>query len=189
MERCFEEMLVELCAPTLCGIKPGNLFRYCPANKNRARAGLAYWNGILSSLGLSVRILKECSNTGALLVFVFRIGWLERILQEKEVKEFLQSEGYNVNSGVDGILGQLSERLCLEKEFPHEIGVFLGYPLTDVLGFIRNRGENYTCCGYWKSYGDPAIARRRFRLYRVCTDICRKKYRRGISVVRLIRAA
>ncbi|MBO1722847.1 DUF3793 domain-containing protein, partial [Extibacter sp. GGCC_0201] len=29
MSRCFEKMLVEQCAPTLSGIKPANLFRYC----------------------------------------------------------------------------------------------------------------------------------------------------------------
>ena len=49
---------------------------------------------------------------------------------------------------VDGFLRQLSNRLCLEHDFPHEIGIFLGYPLEDVVGFIENQGKNYTCSGY-----------------------------------------
>ncbi len=52
----------------------------------------------------------------------------------------------------------LSQRLCCEEDFPHEIGVFLGYPLADVIGFIQNRGKNFTACGYWKVYTDPTAA-------------------------------
>ena len=48
-------------------------------------------------------------------------------------------------------------------DFPHEIGVFLGYPLEDVVGFIRHRGKCFTCCGCWKSYG--------CLLYTSCTAI------------------
>lgn len=35
------------------------------------------------------------------------------------------------------MLEQLRSRLHGSEEFPHEIGVFLGYPLNDVLGFIK----------------------------------------------------
>ena len=32
--------------------------------------------------------------------------------------------------------------------FPHEIGLLLGYPVEDVLGFIRHQGKNYLYTGY-----------------------------------------
>ena len=32
--------------------------------------------------------------------------------------------------------------------FPHEIGLLLGYPVEDVLGFIRYQGKNYLYTGY-----------------------------------------
>ena len=35
MERLFEEVFVEVCAPTLRGIKPSNLFRYQPQNRDK----------------------------------------------------------------------------------------------------------------------------------------------------------
>ena len=41
-------------------------------------------------------------------------------------------------------------------EFPHEIGLFLGYPVEDVKGFIKNRGKNCLYSGYWKVYGKMA---------------------------------
>ena len=50
------------------------------------------------------------------------------------------------------------EKLCARYQkymkdhlsFPHELGLLLGYPVEDVLGFIRNEGRNYLYCGYWK---------------------------------------
>ena len=49
--------------------------------------------------------------------------------------------------------------------FPHELGLLLGYPVEDVLGFIRNEGRNYLYCGYWKVYGDVDAARITFDRY------------------------
>ena len=80
-------------------------------------------------------------------------------------------------------------RLCLEEEFPHEIGVFLGYPLDDVKGFIRHKGRDYTFCGCWKCYGDPQAARRRFERYRRCTAVLRRRYAEGTPITQLIVAA
>ena len=37
-------------------------------------------------------------------------------------------------------------------DFPHEIGLLLGYPPEDVSGFIENGGKNFLCSGYWKVY-------------------------------------
>ena len=53
----------------------------------------------------------------------------------------------------------------LWSDFPHEIGIFLGYPLWDVEGFIANKGQNYKLCGYWKVYEDVSGAIDRFREY------------------------
>ena len=46
-------------------------------------------------------------------------------------------------------LARLIERLKDADEFPHEIGLFLGYPPEDVEGFIQEpNGQKYT--GIWK---------------------------------------
>ena len=97
--------------------------------------------------------------------------------------------GYILAEAPGDCLRQLAARLCLEEAFPHEIGVFLGYPLDDVKGFIRHKGRDYTFCGCWKCYGDPQAARRRFERYRRCTAVLRRRYAEGTPITQLIVAA
>ena len=77
----------------------------------------------------------------------------------------------------------------MEQDYPHEIGLFLGYPLSDVIGFIENKGWNYTCCGCWKSYGDPEKAQAYFDLCRRCTSRYCELYAGGVSVLHFVVAA
>lgn len=53
MERLFEEVFVEVCAPTLRGIKPSNLFRYQPQNRDKLLETLDFWNRELEPSGPS----------------------------------------------------------------------------------------------------------------------------------------
>ena len=101
---------------------------------------------------------------------------------------FLESCGYQ-RGATEFLLQQLSGRLCLEQAYPHEIGLFLGYPLSDVIGFIENRGWNYTCCGCWKSYGDPEKAQAYFDLCRQYTSRYCALYAEGASILQLAVAA
>ena len=189
MERSFEAVLVEQCATTLAGVKPASLFRYQGADKQQSREAAARWAKELAPYGITVRVLKYCPQTGACLIYLYRAGWLRSILSEPSNRAFLARQGYQTDQDCPGLLRQLSRRLCLEREFPHEIGVFLGYPLEDVVGFIENRGRNYTCCGYWKCYGDPAAAQKCFERYRICTRIYKKRYASGTPIVQLVAAA
>ena len=123
-----------------------------------------------------------------LIAGVYRKRWVEQILADPETVAFLKQKGYLMPGSCGFILQQLSNRLCAEKDFPHEIGVFLGYPLEDVIGFIENRGRNYTCCGFWKTYGDPREARHRFDRYRNCIRMCMNRFENGIPVIQLLAA-
>jgi len=71
--------------------------------------------------------------------------------------------------GLEEMLDTLAERMDApgreEKSFPHEIGVFLGYPARDVEGFIRTGGRQYLAVGYWKVYQDAICAARTFRSF------------------------
>ena len=92
--------------------------------------------------------------------------------------------GYH-GTELDDLLAQLTYRLQTQSEFPHEIGVFLGYPLRDVVGFIQNKGNNYTCSGLWKSYGDPSEAQACFTCYKKCSCVYRKLFERGVPLEKL----
>ncbi len=69
-----------------------------------------------------------------------------------------------------------------EAEFPHEIGLVLGYPPADVSGFIRHKGANFLACGGWKAYSDPEAALRTFQRNRFCAEECRKLHTQGVSL-------
>ena len=66
---------------------------------------------------------------------------------------------------------------------------FLGYPLPDVVGFIENEGRNFTCCGCWKAYGDPAAARQHFAQLNKCTAVYLRLFHSGTPIQRLAVAA
>lgn len=188
MERTFETVLVEQCAPTLVGVKPASLFRYQPGPAEEGRVPLDRWRGELAARGIRVQVLRTCAQTGACMIYLYREAWLARMLCQPEIQSFLRQRGYHPEEDCQTLLSQLSRRLCLEEEYPHEIGVFLGYPLEDVVGFIRHRGRDFTCCGMWKVYGDAAAAQRRFDCYRRCTRICMERLRQGTALTRLIAA-
>lgn len=132
MERNFETVMIEQCAPVLAGLKPAGLFRYETRDCADLAARVHRWNDQLGEKGLKVRVLKGCAQTHRYLIYVYRESRLRQVLADEAVREFLQREGYALPedaSDCDGMLRQLSRRLCCEADFPHEIGVFLGYPL------------------------------------------------------------
>ena len=186
--RSFACDLATLCAPTLAGLKPASLFRYQPAPGQDAAAMAAAWHTELSPRGVTVQVLKQCPRTGAVLVYVYRPARVAKLLADDRTLAFLAGEGYTPGTA-DELLDQLAERLCCEGDFPHEIGVFLGYPLSDVVGFIENSGRNFTCCGCWKAYGDPAAARQHFAQLNKCTAVYLRLFHSGTPIQRLAVAA
>ena len=58
----------------------------------------------------------------------------------------------------------MRSRLAQREDFPHEIGLFLGYPLGDVIGFIKNAGQNCKCVGCWKVYCNECEAIKAFAM-------------------------
>ena len=101
----------------------------------------------------------------------------------------LETYGYTQKDDLYEIFRRLSLRLRENSEFPHEIGLFLGYPLADVKGFIENKGRNCKCSGCWKVYEDEEKAQKLFIKYRKCTDIYCQKLKEGTSILRLTVAA
>ena len=184
VSRTFEGVLVRQCAPTLAGLKPGSIFCFKHPSLEISRQKVCQWNERLAPLGLTVQILLERPGSNSAIVYVYRRSHLERLLTYPAYREFLQNTGYT-ETALDGLLAQLSHRLETQPEFPHEIGVFLGYPLRDVIGFIENHGRNFTCCGFWKSYGDPAEMQLCFACYRKCIQAYVTMFEQGIPIEQL----
>ena len=110
---------------------------------------------------------RERKNTA--LIYVYRPSRLARCLEEPEARELLFRYGY-VDAGMSDSLEHLRERFRESRGFPHEIGIFLGYPLCDVKGFIEHVGRDCKLCGIWKVYGDEKEAAACFARYERCRE-------------------
>jgi hypothetical protein len=103
--------------------------------------------------------------------------------ENPEAAKILQERGY-CPMMPEQCLARLMERLKDADEFPHEIGLFLGYPPEDVEGFIQEpNGQKYT--GIWKVYGDVRSARRIFESYKKCTEVYCRQFFSGVSLEKL----
>lgn len=185
MQRDFGVSFVTQCAPVMAGLKPANLFRWVEPDGEQMAQTIESWQQTLRPRGVEIEVLKHCPYTKAYLIYVYRQAPLSDILRQTEIRRFLSESGYPETDDLRQNLDHLSVRLCCEEAFPHEIGVFLGYPLEDVVGFMANKGKNYTCKGYWKVYGDPVRAQARFASFRKCTEVYLRCYRSGTPVTRL----
>lgn len=180
----FEAALVRQCAPTLAGLKPGSIFCIRPSAPEIVTSKVQQWDEQLRPLGLSVQVLLERPRDCFMIVYVYRRKHLEQVVSDAGCQRFLEWSGYPT-SNLDGLLAHLAYRLKTQPDFPHEIGVFLGYPLKDVIGFIQNKGQNFTCCGLWKSYSDPAEMQVCFACYRRCIETYVSLFEQGIPIERL----
>lgn len=182
----LEETLIAHASPTLAGLKTANLFRMTPEDGFCFGRQFKRWKRALASYGLGLVILQGCWSAKSYLLYLYRDQELRNTLLAPENADFLHSMGYTHLEDPRRCLDLLASRLEGKDDFPHEIGVFLGYPLEDVKGFISNKGQNYTCCGCWKSYGDPTLAQQGFKQFRKCTEIYLHQYRLGVPFTRLI---
>lgn len=180
----LDAYLVGHCAPTLAGIKTANLFTCTVAGD--LHGALAAWNEALREKGVRLLALRVRAQTA--LIYVYRRARLAEDLQKPGVASLLRDFGYT-DLSPEGALHTLSLRLCAQAEFPNEIGVFLGYPLGDVRGFIENGGRNFKCCGCWKVYCDACDAERKFAQYKKCRQVYIAQWKRGRSVRQLTVAA
>lgn len=168
------DYVIQHAAPTLAGIKTGNLFPCTFASTQDMVRDLREVNRVLVPRGLRLLPLRRKDDRA--LLYLFRPADLSRDLAGQEARRLLREAGYGEDLTHLVCLRELTRRLREGEDFPHEIGLFLGYPPEDVAGFMTHRGKNCKCVGCWKVYGDEYAARRRFAAYQSCTaNYCRRR--------------
>ena len=103
-------------------------------------------------------------------MYMYRPKRLKEDLKDKKACEILSECSYRTDNA-SKCVAKLAKRLRTSVEFPHEIGLFLGYPSEDVDGFIRNKAMCSKCVGTWKVYGDEEEAMRRFKQFKKCLSV------------------
>ena len=171
------------CAPILSGSKAANIMTVTVHEFDR----IGY---LLQGTGIRYRFLKTKGDKG--ILYLYREKRLRQYLEQEEIQEFLSEYGYD-EVNIAKMLNLLSKRIRMYNDqdavFPHEIGVFLEYPLGDVKGFLANEGKNFMYSGYWKVYQDLQGAVRRFTQYDMERELTIQALMQGKSIREIALAA
>ncbi len=175
----LEEYLIDCCAPTLASMKMASMFNCRFDREEELHKWLDTWNKTFCKYGLHLYVLRKWDN--AALVYVFRKSQLQSLLNRFCIRNFLGEHGYSMETSTHlyPCLQYLKKRIEESDSFPHEIGVFLGYPLCDVQGFIVNEGRNYKCAGPWKVYGNERETLCTFEKYKKCRSVYTRLWEGG----------
>ena len=178
----LKNYLTKYCAPTLAGIKTGNLFsvRYASPDLEEEIRGL---NIFLVKKGLRLIPIRRTGKST--LVYLYRPNRLKKDLQDPAAIEILTKKGYSCGNP-DRCLAELIWHLKSDNAFPHEIGLFLSYPPADVNAFMSTPCKGVKCCGCWKAYSNECEAQKIFNLYNKCTDIYARSVQKGMPLESLI---
>lgn len=177
-----EELLVRHCSPTLAGLKTGNMFTMPYQPEQSVTDEIRRLNKLMVPKGL--RVLPMRFKKDRVLIYIYRPVKLADDLSDCYACSLLRKNGYTCIEP-NKCIAQLIKKLRVEEEFPHEIGLFLGYPPEDVEGFIENKAENCKFTGVWKVYGDEEKAKKLFEKYKKCTDVYYYQWSNGKPIERL----
>jgi len=166
---CLAAFLAMETAEILAGVKPGNLINVVNQSQPCGRNLYALWEKfgpqLVAGCGLRARTLRRRDD--ALLLFIYHPRLLDKLLAQRSAAALLGRSGYPAPGTREELLDELERRLE-GGSFPHEIGIFLGYPLKDVAAFMGWIGLPFACQGPWKIYGDPSASLKLAERHRSC---------------------
>lgn len=177
----MSELIINHCSPTLAGLKTGSLFSYRFDDVKKLHSKLRELNRIF--VPKDMRVVPLFEKDGKALIYVYRPKKLKADLSDEVSKKILCECGYDCKSPEEYIVA-ISKRLGEGCDFPHEIGLFLGYEPSDVDGFMH-RKEDFLFVGTWKVYGNEKEAKKRFEKFRKCTEVYSKCYKNNFSLEKL----
>ena len=172
MTRGNERRILDQCAPALTGVKTGSLLKVDRSVCTDALQLLAPFK----NEGIGTKLL--CTRGSSSLILVYGHRMMSSVLSDPEVSQFLSDMGYS--GFVTDMLERLSERMS--NDIQHELGIFLGYPLCDVKGFMENDGKGYLTSGCWRVYGDITGAKRIFARIKESRRRCLGLFDSGMSL-------
>lgn len=169
------------CAPLLTGIKISNLFIVATGNAKHVFQRFQ---------GTSIAMCVLCKTKKKTVFFLYRPDELEDYVRSPKVQELLEYLGYE-SLRLNVLLKECSRRyqkyVADETGFPHELGLLLGYPVDDVIGFIENQGKNPLYTGYWKVYSNLREALNLFEKYNQAQETVVRMITCGIDVQNILK--
>jgi hypothetical protein len=144
----IEMQLALQCAPLITGLKISNLL-------NIRRDDFVPMQEMIKNSRISWYLLLESEEK--LTVLLYHRDSLENYLWQPQVIKLLAQAGYqsfSLEVVLEVFCARYRRYMETKSDFPHEMGLLLGYPVEDVDGFIRHKGAYALCTGYWKVYAN-----------------------------------
>lgn len=164
------------CAPLLTGIKISNLLTVPDSMEKDVER-------LFQRTEISLYVF--CRFEGKVTFFLYRKEPLENYLGQPETRRMMEDFGYRGSSLsviLKWVAAKYSVYMASRRDFPHEIGLLLGYPAEDVAGFVKNHGKNFLYTGYWKVYGDLKKSLETFEGYDQAKERVVRMISRGAGV-------
>ena len=151
----YIKRILEMLGAVILGSKPAEIINV-PGSKEDKKIKLSQIGAFFSNCSrITYRIIT--THDGGKRVLFINEKSMEKVLVNKRCINFLKFVGYPADYQLNDYMDELVFRLQSE-EFPHEIGVFLGYPLKDVLGFMGYGKNELVEVRNWRIYGDKEIS-------------------------------
>ena len=151
----YIKRILEMLGAVILGSKPAEIINV-PGSKEDKKIKLSQIEAFFSNCSrITYRIIT--THDGGKRVLFINEKSMEKVLVNKRCINFLKFVGYPSDYQLNDYMDELVFRLQSE-EFPHEIGVFLGYPLKDVLGFMGYGKNELVEVKNWRIYGDKEIS-------------------------------
>ena len=175
------DYILQYASATLAGEKPASLFR----------VPHPLWDTDSNILSILPAAHLQCvpvqTSRESVLLYLYNPALLNQTLMRPEINAYLSSLGYLPHSDIYCYLPALLQKIRSGQAFPHEIGLFLGYPLKDVQKYIENKGENCLYNKYWKVYDNVETAKRIFDKYDACRNLRQNARQEGASFEEILR--
>ena len=151
----YIKWLIEVLGPVILGSKPAEILNLSSKDMNK-ESKLNDIKSFFSNCSKLTYNVINISDGGIRIIFINKIS-LSNVLNNKKCLNFLKFIVYPSEYNIDNYINILINKLN-SKDFPHEIGIFLGYPLKDVVGFMGYGNYKFCKTRYWRVYGDESIS-------------------------------
>lgn len=151
----YIKWVLEILGPVIMGSKPSEILNISfkdPIKEDKISDLVSHFSNCKK---ISFEIIDQ-EEKGMKILFM-NYSTLKNTLKDKKAINFLKFLGYPLEYDFDKYVNFLIEKLR-SNILPDEIGIFLGYPLKDVVGFMGYGNYTFQNTKYWRIYGDPNVS-------------------------------
>ncbi|MGL5328498.1 MAG: DUF3793 family protein [Peptostreptococcaceae bacterium] len=158
----YIKWVLNILGPVILGSKPCEILNISTRDNKKIEKIKDIENFFNSCSKISYKFITM-EDGGYRILFINKNS-LKNVLSNKKCVNFLKFIGYPKNNNIDDYISILVNKLHSD-EFPHEIGIFLGYPLKDVVGFMGYGNYKFYETKAWKIYGEPEISHQTYNKF------------------------